>query len=282
MSRGSSDESNQSETDAVSRRGVVKATAAAIVGSTGVAAMSGPAAAGKCDYDYPAPPSSFGELQVDSRTFSNWPWGTSDITMFIHGFTGQSGSGAYAYEVYQELSNQGYGGHVVSTVWPAGDSWDDWYAAKQSAIDMGKELADILDTYGYTESGGVSVNFVAHSLGGKMALECARELHATYGHSVNTINLLGAAVWDEQPGERFYDGILYGTNATHNYYSENDGTLANAYQTAEFGRHACGYTGGAGGEPWNWYEHNVSSYIHQHCEYMDSQDGCITDVATNL
>ena len=266
----------------MSRRDVLKTTATATVGATGVAAMSGTAAAGGCDYGFPEAPSWFGELQVDGWNFSNWPWGTNDITMFIHGFTGQSGSGNYAYEVYRELRDQGYGGDVVSTVWPAGDSWNDWYSAKDQAITYGKELAQILDYYGWTADHGVNVNFVAHSLGGKMALECARELHGTYGHSINSINLFGAAVWDEQPGERFYNGILYGTNETHNYYSENDPTLKNAYQSAEFGRHACGYTGGAGGEPWNWYEHDMSYKIHQHCEYMDSSAGCVYYIDDDL
>lgn len=282
MSHESRNESERTSKPSVSRRGVLKASSAAIAGLAGLTATTGTVAAGKCDYSYPSPPDWFGELQVDTWSFSNWPWGTTDITFFIHGFTGQGGSGAYAYEVYQGLRDYGYGGDVVSTVWPAGDSWDDWYSAKENAITYGQEFAQILDYYGWTADHGVAVNFVAHSLGGKMALECVRELQATYGHSINTVNLLGAAVWDEQPGERFYDGILYGTNETHNYYSENDDTLKYSYQSAEFGRHACGYTGGAGGEPWNWYDHDMTWLIDQHCQYMDSNDGCVAYIADDL
>lgn len=242
--------------------------------------MSGTAVAGGCEYDFPESPDWFGELDVETESFHEWPWGTNDLTMFIHGFTGASGSSRYAYEIYGAL--EGYGGNVVNAVWPAGDSWNDWYAAKDSAIAMGKELARILDGYGWTADAGVTVNLVAHSLGGKMALECVRELHGAYGRSINSVNLFGAAVWDEQPSERFYDGIRYGTNETHNYYSSNDPTLKYAYQSAEFGRHACGYTGAQAGTPSNWYEHDVSTRIHQHCEYMDAEAGCVSYIADDL
>lgn len=268
--------------NSLGRRDVLKTAAATAVSVTGLGAMSGTAVAGGCDYDFPESPDWFGTIDVDAESFHEWPWGSSDLTMFIHGFTGSSGSSKYAYEIYGALRDEGYGGSVVNAVWPAGDSWDDWYTAKDSAIAMGKELARILDSYGWTADAGITVNFVAHSLGGKMALECVRELQGTYGQSINSINLFGAAVWDEQPSERFYDGIRYGTNETHNYYSTNDSTLKYAYQSAEFGRHACGYTGAQTGTPPNWYEHDMSSIIHQHCEYMDADAGCVSYIAANL
>lgn len=278
------DESAQKPSGSVSRRRLLKSAGLAVVGATGLAAMSSPAAAGdgECPYTYPSCPSWLGEVEPENWSFHEWPWGTESLTIFIHGFTNQNGGRDYAYEIYRNLTDSGYNGNVTACDWNAGDSWDDWYSAKNHAIEAGQDLAEILDYYGLTEDHGVTVNLVAHSLGGKMALECVRGLHGTYGHTINSVNLFGAAVWDEQPGERFYDGILYGTNETHNYYSENDDTLGDIYQAAEFGRHACGYTGGTGGEPYNWYEHDMTSRIHHHCEYMDYNDGCVWYIDDDL
>lgn len=277
--------SNGPASESVSRRGVLRSAATtAIVGATGLAATTGTASAGDygCDYSWPDAPSWIGEVEPENWAFHNWPWGATDMTLFVHGFTNQNGGRDYTYEVYRNLSDQGYGGYVMACDWDAGDSWDDWWAAKENAIEAGQDLARILDYYGWTEDHGVTMNLVAHSLGGKMALECVRDLYGTYGHSINSVNLFGAAVWDEQPGERFYEGILYGTNETHNYYSENDDVLRDLYSSAEFGRHACGYTGGAGGEPWNWVEHDMTWRIEQHCEYMDYYDGCVWYIDDDL
>lgn len=278
-------ESNQPKSQPLSRRGMLKAATASAVGATGLSAVSGTAAAGKdlgCDYDFPSAPSWLGEVEPENRNFHEWPWGTTDVTIFVHGFTNQNGGRNYAYEVYRRVSDQGYGGNVVACDWNAGDSWDDWYSAKNHAIDAGQDLADILNDYGWTAEHGVNVNLVAHSLGGKFALECVRHLQGHHGHSINTVNLLGAAVWDEQPSERFYDGIAYGTRYTHNYYSENDDVLGTVYQSAEFGRHACGYTGARAGAPSNWIEHDMTNRIHQHCQYMDYDAGVIGWVVDDL
>lgn len=272
-------------TGRTSRRGVLRSAATATaLGVTGLAATSGTTAAGDgpCPYSFSSAPSWIGEVEPEAWDFHEWPWGVDDLTVFIHGFTNQNGGRDYTYEVYRNLSDAGYGGAVVACDWNAGNSWDDWYSAKDHSIQAGQDLAEILDYYGWTADHGVTVNLVAHSLGGKLALECVRDLEATYGHSINSVNLFGAAVWDEQTGSRFYDGIRYGTDETHNYYSENDDTLGDVYQAAEFGRHACGYTGGAGGEPWNWYEHDMTSRIGHHCEYMDYNAGCVWYIDDDL
>ncbi len=277
-------DTERSATGPMSRRGVLRATSAAVVGAAGAGAMTGTAAAGEygCDYSFPGAPSWLGEVRPEPWEFHNWPWGTGDVTIFVHGFTNTNGGRDYAYELYRHLSDNGYGGHVVTCNWNAGDSWDEWYSAKEHSIEAGQRLAEILDYYGWTADHGVNVNLVAHSLGGKFALECVRHLQGYYGHSIHAVHLLGAAVWDEQPSERFYDGILYGTDRTHNYYSENDDVLGDAYQSAEFGRHACGYTGARAGAPWNWVEHDVTDRIHQHCEYLDYNDGVLWWVDDDL
>ncbi|RRJ32960.1 DUF726 domain-containing protein [Halocatena pleomorpha] len=276
--------SNGADGGTVTRRRVLKSGVTAIVGVVGVSGLSGVTAAGdgECPYSYPSAPSWLGEVRPEAGTFHEWPWAAENLTIFIHGFTNQNGGRSYAYEIHQYLSTHGYGGSVTTCNWDAGDSWDEWYSAKNHSIEAGAALAGLLDANGLTGDHGVTVNLVAHSLGGKLALECVRELQTTYGRSINSVNLFGAAVWDEQPGERFYDGILYGTNETHNYYSENDDTLGDIYQAAEFGRHACGYTGGAGGEPGNWYDHDLTARIDHHCQYMDSADGCVADITDDL
>lgn len=277
--RADGEDGEKSRAGPIGRRGVLKATASTAVGATMLGAMSGTAAAGGCSYDFLDCPHWFGEIDVENWSFHNFPWGTSDLTIFIHGFTNENGGRDYAYEIFRNLRDQGWGGDMVNARWNAGDSWDDWYWAKNHSIEAGQRLADILAYYGWTGHNGVNVNLIGHSLGGKMALECVRHLQGHHEDYINSVQLFGAAVYDratylEDPDCRFHYPVAYGTVETHNYHSYDDGTLKYAYQSAEGGRHACGYSG-AVGEPGNWYDHDFTGHITEHCQYQDYDDGVL-------
>lgn len=269
---------------AVSRRSLLKGAASAAVGGTGMMAVSGTAAAGDlgCDYNFARAPSWFGYVNPTTGATHNLPWGSDNLTIFIHGFkTQQQGALDYGYEVWRKLRDMGYRGDGFSCIWDAGDSNIDWPWAQANAPDAGYDLGNWLASIGCVGNNGIQVNLVCHSLGARMALSCLATLQ-NKGLFVNTVHFLGGAVWDRLVGKFYLDAVALGCRSLHNWHSLNDDVLGNVFQAAEAGHHAVGWSGIAGEVPVNWTDHDHSFEIHQHCEYMHYDAGVVNDLYYHL
>lgn len=279
-------ESDPTETSAqsVSRRALLKGTASAAVGVTGLTAISGTAAAGnwgECDYHPQRAPSWFGYVNPVTGATHNIPWGTDEITIFIHGFQTQKQKALdYGWEVWRNLHELGYPGDGISMIWDAGSSVADWGVAKDNAERAGIALADWLAGIGAVQNNGVTVNLVCHSLGARVGMECLRRLDLTHNLYINTVHLLGGAVHDTAVGGYYHDNVYWGCNWVHNWHSVNDEVLGNAYLAIEAGIWAVGWQGIASGPvPANYTDHDHAYEIEQHCQYMDYDHGVVNNMS---
>lgn len=282
----STEESADSPAQSVSRRALLKGTASAAVGITGLSAVSGTAAAGSwgdCDYRAPAAPGWFGHVDFTGYTpvTQNVPWGTNQITIYIHGFLGKKpGARADGHEVWRKLRDMGYQGDVISCIWVAGSSAVDFVTAEGNAEGTGSTLADWLIDIGCVQNNGIEVNLVCHSLGARLGLFCLKRLQAR-GFYINQVHFLGGAVGDVEVGNHAHD-IVWGCNWLHNWHSENDPVLENIYNPAQY-YDAVGWRGMVSGTvPGNYSDHDHSTEIHQHCEYMDYNAGVIDSLYYTL
>lgn len=283
---GSNEDSDRSYSRQLNRRTLLKGAASTAIGVTGLSAVSGTAAAGgwgRCDYGFPRAPSWFGYADFSGGNLytHNIPWETDELTIYIHGFLGtKPGALAKGHVVWSKLRDMGYLGGGISCIWDAGNEAVDWWTAQSNTNRVGSALADWL--VGSVESHGIGVNLVCHSLGARVALCCLRRLHSTHGRSVDTVHLLGGAVDYQAAGGTFRDDIKNGCNWLHNFYSSNDPMLGGAFPLITR-THAIGYMGSLNANvPANYTDHNCSSEIHQHCEYMHFHAGVLDQVYPHL
>ncbi len=279
----STEKSAHSPAQSVSRRALLKGTASAAVGLTGLSAISGTAAAESCNYRPQRAPSWFGYVNPMTGATHNVPWGTDQITIFIHGFDTQRASARdYGWEVWRKLHDMGYPGDGISCIWAAGDSWNDWPWAQTNAIDAGYALGNWLADIGSVQNNGIEVNLVCHSLGAKVALHCLSTLQ-NRGLYINTVHFLGGAVVDYLVGQQYLDAVVYGCNWLHNWHSTHDDVLGTTFRRAEGYSWPVGWRGIASGTvPENWTDHDHAFEITQHCQYMDYNAGVVNDLYYTL
>lgn len=276
------EESSPSTGQSLSRRTLLKGTASAAVGMTGLSAISGTAAAGwgKCNnLHFQQSPDWFGYINPGPELTQNHnvPWGTDELTIFIHGWqTDKQGALKYGHEVWRKLRDMGYKGAGISNLWWSQDTWS---FAQRDANQAGVWLADFLVSQGWTQNNGVEINLICHSLGARVALKCLSRLHLEHNAYINTVNFLGGAIHDRLVGGYYRDNIYWGCNKLHNWFSANDDVLADLFRSVEGGRWAVGWKGIASGPvPENYIGHDKFFQIDQHCEYMHYHNGVIDEV----
>jgi hypothetical protein len=268
----------------VSRRTLLKGAASAAIGVTGLTEVSGTAAAGGCSYPVQRAPSWFGHINIETGATHNVPWGTDQITIFIHGFrTQRQGARDYGWEVWRKLHDMGYPGDGISCIWDAGNSLSDWGTAKGNANTAGIALADWLARIGSVQNNGIEVNLVCHSLGARVGLECLRRLHLTHNLYINTVHFLGGAVWDKLVSGYYHYNVYWGCNWLHNWHSRNDTVLGSGFTFREGGKWPVGWKGiESGTPPGNYTDHPHGFEINEHCQYMDYNAGVVNDLYYKL
>lgn len=277
-----SEDSGQNSTDArerITRRGVLRATTIAAIGSVGISLMSGTAAAGGCLSGMLGRPSGYPFVYYGDE-YGDFPWGADEIAFFVHGWQEEIGGDGrnQAYTCQVALRNNGYYAPTACVYYNSNTL--NWYEAKDEAEVAGRSFADWLDKYlsWYPDT---TIRLIAHSLGARVTLTALNEL-ANRGHEITTVSLLGGAVDAVEIGGRWEYGIYHASQWTHNYHSDNDQVLDDAYWLAEWDE-AAGEDGAQGPvPPRNYTDHNVTGIIHAHCNYFKPHQGCIRQVVNDL
>ncbi|UPM45209.1 alpha/beta hydrolase [Halocatena salina] len=270
----------------LSRRTLLKGTASAAISVTGLAAVSGTAAAGsfgyECHHEPAQAPSWFGYLDPWSQSEHNLPNASNGLTIYIHGFqTGRQGAIDDGHEVWRHLRDLGYEGSSFSFIWPSGSSVTDWGTALENCDMVGTWLADYLHGRGWTGNNDKRVNLVCHSLGAKVALECLDYLAGVHNDWIDIVHFLGGAVYDRNVGGGYKPGIQQGCWHLHNWHSKDDPVLRDVYREIMDGKWPVGYKGIATGpKPDNYTDHATG--MKQHCQYIDYKYGVVDDLAPTM
>ena len=275
------------QTDDVSRRQVLRTTAATAVGGAGLAGASGSAAASGftgCD-EWLDAPAEYPEIDLTSSNPSAANFDTledeSELVVFVHGWLGLETSTDQAYTLEQALAENEYDAPVVAASWEA-DTRNYWRAESTSET-AGQRLASWLtsDRAALEER---TVRLVGHSLGGRLCLEALTALDGEA--TVDTVALLGTAADDDSvctDGEYAY-GIDASAEAVANYHSENDDSICYGYdlQSLSSGL-GCGgsdcdggwVTDDSGSVPGNYTDVDVTDKVDGHCDYAKPEVGCV-------
>lgn len=251
------------------RRALIKTAGAGIVGTTGLAAASGSAAA-----------QSVGTAEVDLSSDSPDSLPTDEeLLIFVHGWFGNTGATAQARQVYRPMADAGYEATPVAGVWNASNP--NIVGAQAEATDAAETLVGLIETY-KDETGG-TVRLLGHSLGGLVVLETLAQIDDSY--AIDTVAPMGAAV---SSGSVCTEGtygsaIVDNAGEVRNYYSTNDTVIGSAYGAFGGGLGSDGadcsgdsgffggfFGGGSGSLPDNFTDVDVSDDVGSHLGYLGS------------
>lgn len=242
----------------ISRRRFLTTTAAAVVGTTGLGAMSGSAVA---DSDR--------IMEIDLRNgvppVSAAPQGEDEIVFHIHGYTGSDNSVSQARQFQGTARDLGYTETVTAVTW---DDSGFPLAAIRSARDSGNTFATWFGDY-LDENPDTNVRILGHSMGGIVQMETLEGIGGAF--RIETADSIGSYATADSPCGRFYQDIADSCAEAHTYYSTND-SIARLGQT--------GASCGASGTPLNYQDVNVSSSVSSHLDYKSSP-GCVSKIINN-
>ncbi|AGB16339.1 hypothetical protein Halru_1738 [Halovivax ruber XH-70] len=202
-----------------------------------------------------------------------------ELLVFVHGWNNDAEGGVCTFgDADETFSAEGYAQPFVGFSWDADFGW---YNATEIAEENGPKLAAFTHAY-KAANPGVTVRYVAHSLGARVALSAVEQL-SEWGHhdDLASLSLLGGAADDESVSMEGTYGpdIEAAVGDVHNYWMEDDEILNWAYGTAELGD-AVGNDGCDGTPPSNYTDHNVA-YVPSHFDYA-AADGCIHEVVSTF
>lgn len=284
----------------VDRRRLLRGLAGAGAATGGLLATTGSASAGKkggCD----DPPWAFPRVTTrghfdttwygsvyltDGNTGTNYEYAGdgipgvhtaagNELLVFVHGWNNDAEGGVCTFgEAAGTFATAGYDEPVVGFSWDADFGW---YNATEIAERNGAKLAAFTHAY-KAANPGVTVRYVAHSLGARVALAAVEAL-SQWGHrdDLASVALLGGAADDESVSmEGAYGAdIEAAVGRLDNFWMDDDAVLDWAYGAVEWGD-AVGNDGCDGTPPSNYTDHYVG-YVPSHFDYYKA-DGCIPDV----
>lgn len=286
----SNDETNPAT---VSRRRMLRTTAATAVGAGGLAGATNSASASEftgCD-DWEDPPAEYPEIDLTrgNPTASNADAiaDADEVVIFVHGWLGLETSTDQAYTLEQALEANDYDVPVVAASWEA-DTYSYW-RAESTTETAGDRLASWLesDRIGLEET---TVRLVGHSLGGRVCLET---LSALDDATVETVALVGTAADDDSvcTEGQYANGIDTGAGAVYNYHSEEDNNVCYGYdiQSLSSGLGCAGsdcssgwITDDSGSTPENYTDVDVTDDVDDHCDYTKSDVGCVPQLVDDF
>ena len=257
---GPSERSDTQETS-ISRRTLLKGTAATAVAATGLAATSSSAAASSHE---------FGILDTrdDPPTTENIPTGVDEVVLFIHGWFGDMGAEDQAEELQESLNNAGYDEPMVVVKWPA--TTINYFGAQDGAAEVGADLAAWLGDY-LEDNPDTTVRLAGHSLGGLATLETLEAIDGEY--VVDSVAPMGAATSNDNvcEGGRLHDGIVSSAGEVHNVWSADDGIVGSAYFWGGLGSDGADCGGWFSGDlPDNYEDVDVTEDVDSHMGFMGS------------
>ncbi|SDR17288.1 alpha/beta hydrolase family protein [Natronobacterium texcoconense] len=271
----------ESDDSLTTRRTMLKAAGATIVGGAGMASTTGSASA-----------QWFSDVEVieidDGGLVGGWEADDSlpvadELFVFIHGWFGDTTVESQAEDVLESVEDGGYEpDEAVALEWPA--TTINFFGAEGDTEDVGEVTAGLVEDF-YDDGGG-NIRLVGHSLGGRCVLWAANKIDSDY--EIDTIAPLGAAADGDMvcdgsfigSGE-WYDGIAEGAGVVRNYHSENDSTVGSAY--GGIGGAALG-TDGSGcpdDTPENYVDVDVTDSVSSHLGFL-GDDVVGENLAENL
>lgn len=297
-----------SELDRQTRRTFLRASAGAAA-SVAALGASGAVRGGKFggdDGEYTAPAefplvstreqfADDGELkseytETEYETVGDWESNrTSDdaeLVIFVHGWSlGETDARNAAYTCQIGLEENEYDQFTVGFTWDAdkgdGIGWNEGVAiAKQNGPKLAQWVVD------HSDSGGLPVRVIGHSLGAQVAVETAASLHERGREdAVESISLLGGAIGESvvEVDEAYGESIEYATTSFDNFHKDDDAVLGTAFSAAEWAE-AVGETGVQSPEdaPENYTEYDVTETVADHNSYYEPGEGCMPDVVETL
>ena len=290
---GSAQGDDKQRTD-VSRRRVLRTTAATAVGGAGLAGASGSASARGftgCD-EWLDAPAEYPEINLTSGnpSASNFDdlEDADELVVFAHGWLGRETSTDQAYTLEEAFEEAEYDVPVVAATWEA-DTRNYW-RAEGTTETAGSRLASWLaaDRIDLEET---TVRLVGHSLGGRLCLETLTVLNDDA--TIDSVALVGTAADDDSvctDGQYAY-GIDTGADAVSNYYSEDDNSVCYGYEiqslSSGLGCSGADCEGGlitddSGSVPENYTDVDVTDAVDSHCDYTKPDVGCVPQIATDF
>lgn len=247
----------------VNRRTVLSGLGTAVVAGTGVASLSGSAAAQTVEV-----------VEIQESFFGNFYTSDSlpvvnELFVFVHGWFGDTTVRSQASDVLESMEAAGYSPDAaVAIEWPATNFL--YTDAEADTEGVGAEVASLVEDF--KDSGGGSVRLVGHSLGGRVVYWTPTKISS--GYEVDTIGGLGTAADGSNvcSGGQWYDGIATSAGPVRNYHSQNDTTVGSAY--GGWGDTALGTDGAPCSGASNYEDVDVTATVGGHLEYLgDSQVG---------
>ncbi|SIS11633.1 alpha/beta fold hydrolase [Natronorubrum thiooxidans] len=291
--RANCESDGETNSATVSRRRVLRTTAATAVGAGGLAGATGSASASEftgCD-DWEKPPAEYLELDLTSGnpTASNIDAleGEEEVVVFVHGWYGLEESTAQAYTLQATLKANDYDVPVVAASWDA--DTPNYWRAEDDAETAGERLASWLEA-DHIDLEDTTVRLVGHSLGGRVCLET---LTALEEEPVETVALVGTAADDDSvcTDGTYTDGIETGARAVYNYHSENDDSVCYGYGVVSLSSGlGCGgtdcssglITDDSGSTPGNYTDVDVTDEVDDHCDYTKPDRGCVPQIVNDF
>ncbi|AGB31881.1 hypothetical protein C488_06620 [Natrinema pellirubrum DSM 15624] len=253
-----------SETTTLSRRRMLRTTAATVVAGTGLSVASGSVAADTDEI-----------MEVDFRygtpSIDDAPQNEDEVVFNVHGYTGSSASVSEAATFQQTARDLGYTETVTAVTWD--DSGLPW-SAEASARDTGDAFAAWLGDY-TNANPNTTIRILGHSMGGIVQMETLAAIGGAF--TVETADSIGSYEVDDAPCESgdFYDAIESSAGAVHNYYSTNDSIARLGSGPAD-----CGGWFSDGETASNYADVDVSDAVPDHTSYKESS-GCVSAIIDN-
>lgn len=198
-----------------------------------------------------------------------------ELLVFVHGWNNDEEGAVCTFgEAASTFEAEGYDEPVVGYSWDADHGW---YDASEIAAANGAKLAAFTRAYADANS-DVTVRYVAHSLGARVALAALTELRDRERFTdVASVSILGGAVDDDSVSTSgpYGEAIAAAAGRVDNFWMSDDATLNWAYGVVEWDD-AIGNAGCEGTPPANYTDHEVD-YVSGHSGYYRA-DGCVHEV----
>lgn len=151
-----------------------------------------------------------------------------ELTILVHGYNVSGSDGRGSLLNFAKLIAASTRGGILAALWP-GDHWSGALSYSFEGRDADDSAAALVRFIGDHVPTGVPINFVAHSLGNRMALEAVTQLIAL-GYGTRQLCLLAAAVdaYSLASPENYLDGITRSKRAAV-LWSKKDKVLRLAY-----------------------------------------------------
>lgn len=260
------DSNRDDASDTVTRRSLLRASAATVATASGLAVASGSATAQWWRPDIDEVDLRDGVPAVDAA-----PQDEAEVVFNVHGYSGSSASRSQTRTLRSTLEELGYETSYAAVTW---DDSGGPISALSGARDAGDRFAAWLDDY-LAANPSTDVRVLGHSMGGIVTMET---LAAVDGHfRIENADQIGSYVRDDAvcEGGQFYEPIVDSCAAAYNYHSSND-------RIARLGSDGADCVGwyGSGDPPDNYEDVDVSEYVRSHLSYKRST-GCVAAIADN-